>query len=108
MRLSLLALAVAGGLLCAGAAAAQGVIGMGQSQMGPNGALTPQSGDPFASSHAETPRERQVAALSRLRTKMLRMAAEDGGQLSEAHKAALQRELDAINKTYAASAGPRR
>ena len=33
----------------------------------------------------------------------LKVTAEDGGQLSEAHKASLQKELDAINREYSAN-----
>ena len=103
MRLSILALMLAVGLAPAGAAAAQAMtMGMGQSSMGAHGpGLNPY--EPYALDHVETPQERYARELGRLRRKMLRITAEDGGQLSEAHKAALQAELDAINRTYAAN-----
>ncbi|HEV2532596.1 hypothetical protein [Phenylobacterium sp.] len=103
MRPCILILAIAGSLAWSGAAGAQGMtMGMGSTVQ------HTQPDDPFASGHIETPRERYAQELSRLRSKMLRMTAQDGGQLSEAHRAALQRELDAINTAYAANARPPR
>ena len=101
MRARVTALAVAFGLGSAGAAAAQ-TMGMGQSAMAAHAQTGPD--DPFALGQAESPKARYALELSMLRKKMLRMTQEDGGQLSAPHQAALQRELDAINKAYAANA----
>lgn len=44
--------------------------------------------------------ERYAARIQALKQKMAKLTREDGGQLSEAHKAALQRELDGVNKSF--------
>jgi hypothetical protein len=100
MRRSILALAAAGGLAAAGPAGAQ--MGMGMAPMPPR----VQQDDPFGPGRMEFPtaRERYVEQLQRLRRKMLKITAQDGGQLTEAHRAALQQELDGINRAYAANA----
>jgi hypothetical protein len=104
MRCSILALVVAGGLAAAGPAGAQ-MMGMGGSMgMGTN--MRAQPDDPFGPGRLEYPsaQERYVDQLQRLRRKMLKITAQDGGQLTEAHRAAIQLELDAINRSYAANA----
>jgi hypothetical protein len=103
MRRSILALALAGALPWAGAAAGQGM-GMGMAGAGFRQPM--QSADPqerFSEGRLALPSAREVYArdLIRLKQKMQRLAAEDGGQLSPAHQAALQQELDAINRAYA-------
>jgi hypothetical protein len=111
MRLAMVALAVAGGLTGLGApsvAGAQGMMGggvMGQGTMAqPNTRLN----DPFAHVEYQTAQQRYAEQLAALRKKLLRLKLADGGELSPAHQAALQQELDAINKTYAANSPPPR
>jgi hypothetical protein len=77
-------------------------MGQGQSAMGAH--IQPAPDDPFALGNAESPRQRYLLEIAMLRKKLQRWTTEDGGKLSEAHQAALQRELDAINKAYAANA----
>ena len=98
MRCSILALVLAGGLTAAGPAAAQ----MGMAPPLPR----IQPDDPFGPGRIEYPtaQDRYVDQLQRLRRKMLNITAEDGGKLTDAHRAALQQELDAINRAYAANA----
>ena len=103
MRRTILLLSFASGLAWAGAAAGQAMtLGQGQSAMGAHLQASPD--DPFALGNGETPRQRYLLEVAMLRKKMQRWTSEDGGKLSEAHQAALQRELDAINKAYAANA----
>ena len=103
MRLSILALVVAGGLALAGSNAAAGA----PASMAP-AIQTVQGNDPFGPGRIEYPtaHQRYTGQLSILRRKLVRITADDGGQLSEAHKAALQQELDAINREYAANSPP--
>lgn len=106
MRLSILAFVVAIGVAWLGAASsasAQGMMGPGMMNAQPL-----QANDPFGPGRIEYPtaQERYVEQLAKLRKKLLRATAEDGGQLSEAHRAAIQRELDSLNKAYAADLAP--
>jgi hypothetical protein len=111
MRLPIVALAVAGGLAGIGAptvAGAQGMMGGGVMGQGTMASPNTRLNDPFAHVEYQTAQQRYAEQLSALRRKLLRMKTEDGGQLSLAHQAALQQELDAINKTYAANSPPPR
>jgi hypothetical protein len=106
MRLSILASVVAGGLALAGANAAAGA----PASMASLAIPTVQGNDPFGPGRIEYPtaHQRYAGELSILRKKLVRITADDGGRLSEAHKAALQQELDAINREYAANLPPPR
>jgi hypothetical protein len=98
MRLSVLVLLAGGALLTASAAAAQMTMPM-LSNM-PRQAT--YGGDTVGVAPVSA-QLRYQERLAMLRKKLLKVTAEDGGQLSEAHKAALQQELDSINRELAAN-----
>ncbi|HLZ73889.1 hypothetical protein [Phenylobacterium sp.] len=47
-----------------------------------------------------TTQERYAAKILALRQKMQKLTQQDGGRLSDEHKASLQRELDGVNKSF--------
>jgi hypothetical protein len=98
MRFSLLALASAALLAQAGAACAQGDMMNQQMQA---------HGQPTLIQPAPTKHDRYLMRLSSLREKTIRAKAKakDGGQLTPEHAAALQRELDELNKQFGVGAG---
>ena len=101
MRERVLALAVAAGLLAqAGSAAAQGDTMM---------MTAPQMAQPHDQWIGQPPlptrHERYLMKLASLRDKTLKTKAKDGGQLTPEHAAALQRELDQLNRQFGITAG---
>ena len=74
---------------------------MGQGQMMTN---QPSASAPFGGgvdgARLPTEQERYAARIMALKQKMQKLTAQDGGQLSEAHRAALQRELDGVNRSF--------
>ncbi|HEY3950967.1 hypothetical protein [Phenylobacterium sp.] len=89
-------------LPAAGAAAAQ--------MMGPTTPMpsTATYGGGLDFQTAPSPQQRYNQKIIALRDKMQKTARADGGQLTAEHKAALQKELDGINRQFgvkAASAG---
>ncbi len=98
MRLCILALTAVAGLAAATAAFASGVHGSALSPAGPGWA----SNDTYRRGDIDARAQQSYAErLAALRQKVLRISAEDGGELSLADFAALQRELKAINAEYA-------
>lgn len=101
MRRSFLLVSTILGLgLAATAAAAQM-----DSQMMPMGSMSPNNtarygGDFNLSPPLPSRQERYGRKLLGLRDKLVRMTKADGGQLTEEHKAGLQRELDALNRQF--------
>ncbi len=104
MRLPILTLALAGCLASAGVAFAAGA----GAPTAPASPVAPMR-DPYRSGSIERPaaQDHYAEQLAMLRKKVLRTSAEDGGNLSQAHYAALQQELHAINDAYASNAPPR-
>lgn len=108
MRLATFSLILAAGFASAGGASAQmgaGTMGsmgqMGQGQMmssQPSASATFGAGDDGA--RFPTAQQRYAARIQALRQKMAKLTREDGGQLSDEHKAGLQRELDGLNKSF--------
>jgi hypothetical protein len=102
MRSRVLGLTIAGTLVQAGGAAAQ-------SDMMPmmNNQLPAQAHDQFTGQPPPMPtkHDRYLMKLASLRDKTLRTKAKDGGQLTSEHAAALQHELDDLNKAFGITAG---
>ena len=96
MRLSVLALVSAAALAQAGLAAAQGDMMNQQVQA---------HDQPMAMPPAPTKHDRYLMKLAALREKTIRTKAKDGGQLTPEHSAALQHELDELNKQFGVGAG---
>ena len=105
MRLPILTLALTACLASAGAALAGGV------NAPTAGGASPavQMRDTYRPGGTERPaaQDHYAERLAMLRKKVLRTSAEDGGNLSPEHYAALKQELDAINDAYASNAPPR-
>jgi hypothetical protein len=98
MRLSILALVAAGASLTASAAAAQ----MSMPMLSTQPRQATYGGDTVGMAPVSA-QLRYQERLAMLRRRLVKATAEDGGQLSEAHKAALQQELDSINREYSAN-----
>ena len=99
MRVRVLALAVAGGVLAqSSSAVAQGGMMMGQ-MMGQSPAMAHEQ---FTGTPPQLPtkHDRYVMRLMTLRDKTLKTKAKDGGELTPEHAAALQHELDELNKQF--------
>ena len=105
MRLAVSIGALASTLVLAGAASAQMMTGqmgqMGQGQMmGPQAPQSAAFGAGVDRARFPTTQERYAAKIQALKQKMQKLTAQDGGQLSDEHKAGLQRELDGVNKSF--------
>jgi hypothetical protein len=103
MRLATFSLILAAAAATASAAAAQ-MMGQMSGQMGQMGAGSMMSSAPPNSGIDEarfpTAQQRYAAKIMALKQKMAKLTQQDGGQLSDAHKASLQRELDGVNKSF--------
>lgn len=111
MRLATSMTVLASVLAPAGAAAAQMTGQMGQmgqmgSMMSSQPSASPAFGGGIDGARFPTAQERYAARIMALKQKMQKMTAQDGGQLSEAHRAALQRELDGVNKSFGIKPAP--
>jgi hypothetical protein len=104
MRLAILVPALASALALTGVASAQMMGQMGGGMMG--GGMSPM---PPANGSANwgaenaafpTAQQRYVARIRALKSKMDKLTQQDGGQLSDEHRASLQRELDGVNKSF--------
>jgi hypothetical protein len=99
MRAGVLALALAGVLVQAGAAAAQGdMMMMNRPPALAHDQFTDQAPMP-------TKRDRYLMKLASLREKTIRTKTKDGGQLTSEHAARLQHELDELNHQFGITAG---
>jgi hypothetical protein len=103
-------------ILAAGAAAAAAAMApcaasaqmMGQmGQMGMMGQMMtsqPPVNAPFGTGEDgavfPSTQQRYAAKIMALKEKMQRLTVQDGGQLSDEHRASLQRELDGVNKSF--------
>ncbi|HEX3364451.1 hypothetical protein [Phenylobacterium sp.] len=96
MRLSALALVSAAALAQAGLAQAQGDMMNQPVQAHDQQTVMP----PLPTKH-----DRYLMKLAALREKTIKTKARDGGQLTPEHSAALQRELDELNKQFGVGAG---
>jgi hypothetical protein len=105
MRFAAFSLILTVGFAVARGAAAQmggqtmGSMGQGQMMSTQPGASAPFGG---GSDQAKFPtqQERYAGRIMALKQKMQKLTAQDGGQLSDEHKAGLQRELDGLNKSF--------
>jgi hypothetical protein len=97
MRLSVLALVSAAALPPACGAQAQMMMGQQPAQ------AHDQSSGPLPA--PLTKHDRYLMKLSALRDKTIRTKAKDGGQLTPEHAAALQHELDDLNREFGVGAG---
>jgi hypothetical protein len=99
MPVRILALAIAGALAQAGAAAAQdGMMMMNQVPAQAHDQYTGQA--PMPTKH-----DRYLMKLASLRQKTIRTKTKDGGQLTPEHATGLQRELDDLNKQFGVTTG---
>lgn len=96
MRLPFFTLILTGGLMTAGMAVAQ----MSGQMMSPTPPASTTYGGDFDTSHFPSQQERYAAKIAQLKTKMLRLTAADGGELTAEHKASLQKELDSLNRRF--------
>ena len=99
--ISILAAGVAAGAMAPGAASAQmtGMGAMGQ-MMTPQPPVNAPFGTGEDGARFPTAQERYAAKIMALKQKMQKLTQQDGGQLTDEHKAALQRELDGVNKSF--------
>ncbi|MGZ6040103.1 MAG: hypothetical protein ACXWKR_15640 [Phenylobacterium sp.] len=100
MCLAAFALIFAATLAVAVAAQAQMTGQMGQMGQGMMMGTQPSASPAFDGARFPTTQERYAAKITALRQKMQKLTQQDGGQLSEEHRAALQRELDGVNKSF--------
>jgi hypothetical protein len=103
MRTGILALAIAGAVGLAGAAGAQI---LGESGQGGFGQASLAGGAPsLAAPKLPTPFQRYALKIQELHAKAQQLKAHDGGELSVAHRADLQQQLDALNHAFGVNAG---
>jgi hypothetical protein len=105
MRLATFALILAAGLAAAGMASAQ----MGGWQGTQNYSIQGDSLGPYSIHNDHQPISRvQVrynAKILALKAKMRTLTRQDGGQLSDEHKAGLQSQLDELNRSFGLKPG---
>jgi hypothetical protein len=101
MRLAAFSLILTAGLALAGAASAQMMGQMGQGMMmGTMPSANATYGGDLNQPGVPTAQQRYAARIMALKQKMAKLTQQDGGQLSDEHKASLQRELDGVNKSF--------
>ena len=101
MRLPILALVATGALATAGGAAAQvfdGVAVSAETPTAQSSYLSPSFGGPARDNSDRS--QRYLIRLHSLQEWLLKLKAQDGGQLSDEHAAVVQRRLDKLNRIY--------
>jgi hypothetical protein len=106
MRLAVSMSVLAASLAAVGAALAQMMGQMGGQMMNSQPSASAAVNGGLDGARFPTPQERYAARIMALKQKMQKLTQQDGGQLSEAHRAALQRELDGVNRSFGIKPAP--